>query len=277
MTRKTFLQLFALSLTGASMSFANVSTPKAPALFVGHGSPMNAIESNRFSQALNALGKSLTPPTGVLVISAHWQEQKPTISLHESPEVMYDFGGFPKELYEVKYPAPNAPKIETALEELGFELESEDRPLDHGAWSVLVHLFPKSNIPIMQLAISYEQSFQEHFELGKKLAKLREAGIMILGSGNVTHNLRAPRVEGASVLPWAASFDTFVKNSIEREDYKALIKFNHPDRVMAHPSSEHYIPLLYTVGAKMAGDEVKFFNEYFDFGHLSMRSVLFSK
>jgi len=188
MTRKTFLQLLVLLLSGANMQlFANEKQiEKAPAFFVGHGSPMNAIADNAFTKSLKNLGKRLDKPKAILMISAHWTPPYTGVTVHENSDLMYDFFGFPDELEEVRYKAPNGKELTSSLEALLGDVKVKNRALDHGAWSVLVHLFPDADIPVMQFGINKNLSLREHFKMAERIAVLREMGVMIIGSGNVT-------------------------------------------------------------------------------------------
>ena len=253
----------------------HVSQSKAPALFVGHGNPMNAIEENLFIASLNNLGKNLQKPKAVLVISAHWSAPYNAVSLHES-ELLYDMYGFPKELYMVTYPAKNADFLIPQLQNMISDLRVEKRALDHGVWSVLLHLFPDADVPVIQLCINSKFSMREHFEMGKALGVLREEGVMIVGSGNVTHNLREAVLgdKDASVDAWAKEFDGFVKDALVSHDFDALIDFEIRQRYahLAHPTKEHFIPLLYIAGASMNDEKNRFVYEGIEHGNLSMRS-----
>ena len=252
-----------------------VSQSKAPALFVGHGNPMNAIGDNLFVASLNNLGKNLQKPKAVLVISAHWNAPYNAVSLHER-ELLYDMYGFPQELYMVTYAAKNADFLIPQLQNMIADLRIEKRALDHGVWSVLIHLFPDADIPVIQLCINTKLSMREHFELGKALGTLRDEGVMIVGSGNVTHNL-AEAVLGdkdASVDAWAKEFDEFVKDALITRDFDALIDFEKRERYArrAHPTIEHFIPLLYIAGASASDETSRFVYEGIEHGNLSMRS-----
>ena len=254
---------------------SQVSQSKAPALFVGHGNPMNAIGDNLFVASLNNLGKNLQKPKAVLVISAHWSTPYNAVSLHER-ELLYDMYGFPQELYMVTYAAKNADFLIPQLQNIIADLRIEKRALDHGVWSVLIHLFPDADIPVIQLCINTKLSMREHFELGKRLATLRDEGVMILGSGNVTHNL-AEAVLGdkdAPVDAWAKEFDEFVKDALITRDFDALIDFEKRERYArrAHPTIEHFIPLLYIAGASADNETSRFVYEGIEHGNLSMRS-----
>lgn len=255
-------------------------TKRAPAFFIGHGSPINAIEENSFTKALKTLGTKIQRPKAILVISAHWSQSYNTVSLHDKDEdIMYDMFGFPDTLYEVTYPAPNAELLVPDIQELIEPLVIQERALDHGSWSVLRHLFPKADIPIMQLAINSRLTMQEHYEMGKKIRVLREHGIMLIGSGNITHNLQdISRQKYAPVFPWAKEFDNFVKDAIVQKNYNSLINFQTQQRYAqhAHPTYEHYIPLLYIAGSAYTDEKSKFMYEGFEHGSLSMRNWLLS-
>ncbi len=279
MTRKEFLKLLALTLGGLTMPLhADRSTKqRAPAFFAGHGSPMNAIETNAWTRSLHELGRSLDKPRAVLVVSAHWTPPYYGVSVHESPDLKYDFFGFPKALEEVQYPAENAAFLVPSMKRLFPGLKIKERGLDHGAWSVLVHLFPDAEVPVMQLGIHRDLSLREHFDAGRRLRAMREEGVMIIGSGNITHNLQEARMpREAPAVKWATVFDNFVKEAIEARDFEALIDFEErsPYARTAHPTLDHYIPLLYVAGASFDDDESCFVYEGMEHGSLSMRSWL---
>jgi 4,5-DOPA dioxygenase extradiol len=277
MTRKDFLKLFALTLGGLTMPLTANQTKRAPAFFVSHGSPMNTIEDNAFTKSLRLLSESIHKPKAILMISAHWTTQYNAINIHKSDKLMYDMYGFPDALYKVEYPAQNADFLISDLQKLLPNIQVKDRNLDHGVWSVLVHLFPDADIPVIQLSINSTLSMQEHFEIGRAIRVLREHGVMIIGSGNVTHNLREISMQkDAPVVSWAKEFDEFVKNAILKQDYSALINFENTHRYAryAHPTVEHYIPLLYVAGSSYTDDDSQFFYEGFEHGSLSMRNWL---
>lgn len=279
MSRKAFLRLLLLVLGGAVMpvNAKQITEKRAPAFFVGHGSPMNAIETNAFTQSLRTLRQTLTKPKAVLVVSAHWTPPYQGVSIHSDSRLMYDFFGFPQALSEVQYPAPNAAFLLPSMQKLFQPLRVEERPLDHGAWSVLVHLFPDADIPVMQLGIRRDLSLRQHFEVGKKLAALRDQGVMVIGSGNITHNLsKISMSQDAPAVNWATEFDLFVKKAIEERDFEALIDVENRQRYarVAHPTLEHYIPLLYIAGASLEEDKSSFVYEGMEHGSLSMRNWL---
>jgi 4,5-DOPA dioxygenase extradiol len=247
---------------------------KMPALFLGHGSPMNAIEDNPFVMTLKKLSFTFKKPKAILVISAHWTTPYCAVNLH-ADDLLYDMYGFPRDLYMLTYPAKNADFLIPSLQQLIANLKIEKRALDHGSWSLLTHLYADADIPVMQLSINTKFSMQEHFELGKKLSSLREEGVLVLGSGNVTHNLREINFinKNAFTSAWAKEFDDFVKDAIEKRDFNKLINFEKLQRYahLAHPTKEHYIPLLYVAAMAQEDEKSSFVYEGFEHANLSMR------
>ncbi len=260
------------------------STPdRMPALFVGHGSPMNAIEDNRWSRALRELSTLLPRPRSVVAVSAHWFVEGTRVTSHPLPPTIHDFGGFPRALHEVEYPARGDPdlarRVRALLGESRVALDDR-RGLDHGVWSVLTHLFPEADVPVVQLGLDERLAPREHYELARPLRSLRDEGVLLLGSGNVTHNLgHAMRrhAEGDDTTPdWAARFDEKVKRACLARDGAALAGLLETEEGrMAQPSSDHYLPILYVAAAADEADEVSFPIEGFDWGSLSMRSVVY--
>ncbi|WP_373072843.1 4,5-DOPA dioxygenase extradiol [Sulfurimonas sp.] len=248
---------------------------RAPAFFAGHGNPMNAIENNEFTRSLNSLGKSIEKPKAILAISAHWYVPYAAVSVHESDELMYDMFGFPDKLYEVEYKAENSDFLISKLQ-LEYEyVKVENRGLDHGVWSILVHLFPDADIPVTQISINSNLSLKEHYELGRRLSVLRDEGVMIIASGNVTHNLREVNwASGAKAESWAVDFDRYIADAIVNKDFESLIDVTSPYFNLAHPTIEHYIPLLYIAGAMNDEDESSFTYEGIELGTMSMRNWL---
>jgi 4,5-DOPA dioxygenase extradiol len=254
-----------------------------PVFFAGHGSPMNAIEDNRWSQAFRGLGPALPRPKAVLAVSAHWFVPGSFLTDNAQPETIHDFGGFPRELHEVRYPAPGAPDLARRISTLLAAHAARPRSdwgLDHGTWSVLVHLLPQADVPVVQLSIDTRLPAAKHIEIGKALAPLREEGVLVLGSGNVVHNLRdafGNMRSGRNETPaWAAEFDRNVTQALEQRDAQHLA--SALDGTLgrhAHPSPDHYFPLLYAFGASTADDELSFPIQGFDAGSISMRSVRF--
>lgn len=258
-------------------------TGPAPALFIGHGSPMNAIENNRFTQTLTEWGRALGRPKAILMVSAHWLTERDTrVSTTAKPSMIYDFGGFPQPLYEVQYPAPGAPEqAQRAVARLAPRSVGQDaaRGLDHGAWSVLKHLYPAADVPVFQLSIDITRDGPFHVAMGRALAALRAEGVMIVGSGNVVHNLRildrgAGETERAAT-PWAQGFDDAVKQAMDAQDLSALAawEFLSDGAATAVPFPDHYFPMLYAAGAAQAGERLRHVFEGFHEGTLSMRCV----
>jgi 4,5-DOPA dioxygenase extradiol len=255
-----------------------------PALFVGHGSPMNAVEDNRWSRGFRALADLFPRPKAILSISAHWYVEGTLVTSDETPETIHDFGGFPPALYQVSYPAPGSPALaERTRALLGDHpvRPSDQWGLDHGTWSVLVHLFPAADVPVVQLSIDHRLTPREHYELARPLASLRDEGVLVLGSGNVTHNLGfafEQRMRHDDSTPdWARRFDEEVKRACEKHDAGALAERlpASEDGLRSHPTLDHYLPLLYVAASAREHDPVRSPIEGFDWGSLSMRSVLF--
>lgn len=252
---------------------------KMPALFVGHGSPMNAIEENAFTQSLRELGKRLPAPKAICAVSAHWVTRGCQVLGADWPRTIHDFYGFPRPLYEVQYPAPGAPEEAKRLAMEQHLQVDHQWGLDHGAWSVLRHLYPEADVPVFQVSLDHARTFAEHVELGGQLRQLRERGVLILGSGNLVHNLHRINWEMTGVAyPWAEEFDDKVKKAIMERDMESLAA---PDRwgnsllAEAHPTLEHYAPILYCLGATTEADKAEFPYEGMEFGTISMRMVLF--
>jgi 4,5-DOPA dioxygenase extradiol len=249
-----------------------------PVFFLGHGDPMNALRDNAFTRSLAAAGAGLERrPTAILVVSAHWLTRGAFSSTVDRPETIHDFGGFPDELYQVEYPAPGSPDTARRAIELAPEVEESDEwGLDHGAWSMLRHMFPKADLPAFQLSIDFYKPLAFHLELGRKLAPLREEGVLIIGSGNIVHNLRRIRW-GGKAYPWAEEFDLWAKGRIEARDGESLVDIGRAGESaqLAVPTADHYIPLLYTLGAARADDKLEFIYEGLEHGSLSMRCLRF--
>lgn len=250
-----------------------------PALFIGHGSPMNGIEDNAFSQRWAAMGKEIPLPAAVLVISAHWLTNGTAITAMEHPQTIHDFGGFPRALFDVQYPAPGHPELarQTAqlIQKTNVHLD-HDWGLDHGTWSVVKNMYPDANIPVLQLSIDIRQKPQYHYDLAAELAALRAKGVLIVGSGNMVHNLRAMdwnNPDGG--FAWADEMNDTFKKLISANDHQALIHFQNlgPAAALSIPTPEHYLPLLYTLGVKDKSDSLSFFNDKTIMGSLSMTSV----
>ncbi|MBA4211851.1 MAG: 4,5-DOPA dioxygenase extradiol [Polaromonas sp.] len=266
------------------------ATGRMPVLFVGHGSPMNAIEDNHWRQRWQALGSELLaraqPPRLILCISAHWLTPGWQLTAMAQPRTIHDFGGFPQALFDQRYPAPGDPSAARFISQsvlqpgssLPLALDEGDWGLDHGAWSILKPMFPAADIPVIQLSMDYSRPATDHFAIGRLLAPLRERGVLIVGSGNVVHNLRTMRRDAADnqAYDWAIEFDHITAEHIAQKRLPSLCDFQQLGAVaqMAHPSWEHYLPLLYAAGAVCEDDEPSFFNEGFQGASISMRSVM---
>jgi 4,5-DOPA dioxygenase extradiol len=252
---------------------------KMPILFVGHGSPMNAIEENAFTKSLRELKNKLPRPEAIGVISAHWVTRGSQVMGAPWPRTIHDFYGFPKPLYEVEYPAPGAPETAKRLAMEQHLAVDHKWGLDHGAWSVLHHLYPEADVPVFQMSLDHARTFAEHVALGRELKKERERGVLILGSGNVVHNLHRINWDMPhDAYPWAEEFDARVKKAIDDRDVEALAtpeKWGEGLLGAAHPTLEHYVPLLYCMGAMEQGDSISYPHEGIEFGTISMRMVLF--
>ncbi len=251
---------------------------KMPVLFVGHGSPMNAIEKNEFSSTWEKLGRSLPRPAAILCVSAHWESESTAVTAAVAPRMIYDFYGFPPALYQVQYPAPGSPDLaEQIIQRVQSARVEKDYAwgLDHGSWSVLCRMFPQADIPVLQLSLQYSREGKVHYQLGKELAALREEGILILGSGNIVHNLRRMVWEDTA-FDWAIEFDSFVKEKISTGEHAPLIAYQQQGTSadLATNSAEHYLPLLYVLGASEPGEPVNYFAEHIWGGSISMRCVL---
>lgn len=250
---------------------------RMPVLFVGHGSPMNAIEDNEFSRAWSAIGKALPHPKAILCVSAHWESEGTQVTAMEKPRTIYDFYGFPPELYATRYPVPGSPELAQSVRELVKPVEvglDQEWGLDHGAWSVLERLFPDADVPVVQLSLDGKKSPQQHYDLGRLLKPLREEGILILASGNVVHNLRILNWEDTA-FDWAVEWDAKIKQWIVEHDHDSMIQYHKYGRVaaLAINSAEHYKPLLYALGAGDLDEPVCFFTEKVTLGSISMRSM----
>ena len=248
-----------------------------PALFIGHGSPMNAIEDNEFSRAWAEVARSLPKPRAVLCVSAHWETRGTRVTAMERPRTIYDFYGFPRPLFEKRYPAPGSPDVAQMAQGLvrGTTVELDlDWGLDHGAWAVLCRMFPEADVPVVQLSLDNRKEPAFHYELGKELSALRKKGVLIIGSGNIVHNLREIEWQDTA-YDWALEFDARLKALILSGDHKAIIDYSKLGRAaqLAVPTAEHYLPLLYVLGAQEESDGVAFFADKVTLGSMSMRSV----
>jgi len=257
---------------------------RMPVLFVGHGSPMNVVEDNRWSRGFAALREFVPKPRAIVAVSAHWFVDGTYLTGNASPETIHDFSGFPEALYEIEYPAPGDVGLARRVRELLGEERAElktDWGLDHGTWSVLRWMFPEAEIPVIQLSIDRRLDVPRHHELGRSLAELRDEGVLILGSGNAVHNLRDAfrRMEmGSTETPeWARRFDEAVGRIVTEHDTPSLLSLwpDTEDGRTAHPTPDHWLPLIYAQAATDERDRVRFPMEGFDWGSISMRSVVF--
>ena len=253
-------------------------TSSMPVLFVGHGSPMNAIGDNPFRQTWLQLGQSLPRPKAILCVSAHWETHSPQFCTANPPKTIHDFAGFPAILFQQQYPAPGAPQWAGRIEELlGAQAIglTPEWGLDHGAWSVLLSLFPQADVPVAQLSLARSFSPAEHFAYAQKLQSLRDEGVLLIGSGNTVHNLR--HLSPGQTPVWAQQFKDYVLDAIERDDPAALIDYRaNPAAAMAVPTAEHYLPLLYAMAWRRGEDRIDHFNQGFDLGSIAMHSLMLS-
>ncbi len=281
-------------LPGAAEAFRSLKkSPRMPVLFVGHGSPMNAIGDNAYRRSWQALGAEFgsryPQPQLILCVSAHWLTRGGWyLTGMDKPKTIHDFGGFPQALFDQQYPAPGAPVAAGDIAQLVRQpmsgaplgIDAGEWGFDHGTWSVLKPMFPKAQIPVVQLSMDYARSPREHFELGQQLKALRERGVLIVGSGNIVHNLRATRRDAApeQAYDWAIEFDQVVGDQLKNRQLAALADFRRLGAVagQAHPTHEHYLPLLYAAGAVEAAETPRFFNASFQSASISMRSVVWA-
>ena len=292
MDRKTFLRNLAIlplagvamrcsELNKAAQSFSNTS--KMPVLFLGHGSPMNAIEENEFVAGFRKVGKEIEKPQAILCISAHWETKGTYVTAMPQPRTIHDFGGFPKELFNVEYPAPGSPELALETKNLITKtevvLDDDKWGLDHGAWSVIKHMYPEADIPVIQMSLDYSKPPQYHYELAKELAGLRQKGVLIVGSGNMVHNLRKVAWnklnEADYAFDWARTANKKMTDYITDGNHHPLINYSSQGKEfkLAIPTPEHYLPLLYTLALQGDKDDVQLFNDKAVGGSLTMTSV----
>lgn len=252
---------------------------RMPVVFVGHGSPMNAIESNPFTEQWQKIVAEIPRPEAILSISAHWFTRGTRVSDAEQPRMVYDMYGFPAELYRVRYDAPGSPTLAAQVQKaLGNRVQADATwGLDHGTWSVLRWMFPAADIPVVQLSVDANASMRDYFEMGKRLAPLREQGILIFGSGNVVHHLARVAWDMRGGFPWADEFDAYIKTNILARHAENVIDYHRAgaSASLAFPTPDHFAPLLYALGASNAGDTVRVFNDQRVLGSLSMTGYLF--
>jgi 4,5-DOPA dioxygenase extradiol len=262
--------------------YISENTRRMPVLFVGHGSPMYAIEENEFVQTWRGMGDTLPLPKAIICISAHWETRGTQVTAMQQPKTIHDFGGFPRELYDINYPAPGNPELakETInLIKSSSVLPDEKWGLDHGTWSVIRRIYPKADIPVIQLSLDYNKSPKQHYELAKELESLRDKGVLIIGSGNIVHNLREVAWDKPDDqeygYDWTIEANETVKKLISDNKHNELINYKSLGKAvdMAVPSADHYLPLLYALALKKEDEEVSFFNDKAVMGSLTMTSV----
>jgi len=258
------------------------NTGRMPVLFVGHGSPMYVIEENEFTETWKKLGETIPKPKSIICISAHWETRGTHVTAMQTPQTIHDFGGFPSELYEIQYPAPGNPELaKEAIKAItGTQVQADEKwGLDHGTWSFIRRMYPKAEIPVIQMSLDYNKSPKEHYELAKELASFRDKGVLIIGSGNIVHNLRKvawdkPDYEEYG-FDWALEANEILKKLIVADDHKKLINYDLLGREvqMAVPTPDHYLPLLYALALKNGNEELSFFNDKAVMGSLTMTSL----
>jgi len=272
------------SLCSLSHAAAGAPVQRMPVIFIGHGSPMNALADNAFTRRLSAWGRELPRPSAILSVSAHWLSRGATgVGMQERPKTIHDFGGFPQALFDIEYPAPGHPAL--ARDTIGAVRQAavvgtQQWGLDHGTWTVLKHLYPKADVPVFQLSIDYDKPAAFHYAIGRDLAALRDRGVLVMGSGNVVHNLRATdrgTPDGLTASrPWAQSFDDAVKAALAGRDDQALVAYEKLEgAATAVAMPDHYFPFLYALGAAGSGERPKTVYEGFQSGTLSMRCLQF--
>lgn len=272
-------------MTLSSITSLGDSLPKTgkkmPVLFIGHGSPMNGIESNEFTHTWKLLAKQIPTPSAVLCISAHWLTKGTHVTAMDQPKTIHDFGGFPQELFDVQYPAPGNPLLAEETKKIITSTNvglDHDWGLDHGTWSVVKQMYPEATIPVLQLSIDYHQPGQYHYDLAKQLSTLREKGVLIIGSGNMVHNLRMvdfDHINDNFGFDWAIEMNQLFKQKIISGDHHALIDWQNLGiaGALAIPTPDHYYPLLYSLALQDKKDDIEFFNDKAVGGSLTMTGV----
>lgn len=264
-------------LANAADGFA--TTPPLPVLFLGHGSPMNAIEENPFTQGWQTVGKDLPRPNAILCISAHWETRGTYVTGMDKPRTIHDFGGFPQALFDVRYPAPGSPELAALTQEVMTSAHvgvDHAWGLDHGAWSVIIHLFPKADVPVVQLSLDRNLSPAQHYALAKELASLRRKGVLVIGSGNMVHNLGAIDWHNPDAgYDWAQEASARMNDMVRHGDHAGLVNYAAQGKAfeLSIPTPEHYLPLLYTLGLREAEESVSFFNDRLVMGSIAMTSL----
>ncbi|RSK41617.1 4,5-DOPA-extradiol-dioxygenase [Mangrovimonas spongiae] len=257
------------------------NTGQMPVLFLGHGSPMNAIEENEFVAGFRRIGKEIPKPNAILCVSAHWETRGTFVTAMQNPKTIHDFGGFPQALFDVQYPAPGSPELAKQTKNLITQTEvglDDKWGLDHGAWSVIKHLYPNANIPVVQMSIDYTKPARYHYELAKQINSLRQKGVLIIGSGNMVHNLRRVawnKLNEEFAFDWATEANETMKSHILSGDFQPLIDFKSQGKAfdLAIPTPEHYLPLLYSLALKEDNEKITLFNDKPVAGSLTMTSL----
>lgn len=292
MKRSEFLKLLAFApVSAAAMNLKDLnritqtlgSSEKMPALFLGHGSPMNAIEENEFVRGFRNIAKTIPLPRAILCVSAHWETNGTFVTAMANPKTIHDFGGFPKALYEVQYPAPGSPRVATEIKQqiqkTDVLLDNDQWGLDHGAWSVIKHLYPNADIPVLQLSLDRQSPAQYHYDLAKELYALRKKGVLIIGSGNMVHNLGMVAWDRMNevgfAFDWAQQASQAMRQCIITKDHSRLISYQSQGKAfqLAVPTPEHFLPLLYALALQDEKDEISLFNDKALAGSLTMTSV----
>lgn len=292
MNRKHFIQALALTgMTAGALKWRELTratenmdnTDKMPVLFLGHGSPMNAIEENEFVRGFRDIGRQLPTPKGIVCVSAHWETKGTFVTAMEHPKTIHDFGGFPQALFDVQYPAPGSPELATETQKMVTSTQvglDHQWGLDHGCWSVVKHLYPKADIPVIQLSLDYTKPADYHYALAKELASLRRKGILIVGSGNMVHNLRMVAWDKLNTdsygYDWAIEASERMKSLIRNKDHQPLIEYQQQGKAfqLAIPTPDHYLPLLYALALQEKDEDVTLYNDKPVGGSLTMTSVV---
>lgn len=276
-------QISGMSTLSALSKLGDALSPSArmPVMFIGHGNPMNAIEENAYHKSWQALGKSLPRPQAILSVSAHWITKGTKVTGMSHPKTIHDFGGFPKKLFDQQYPAPGSPAFAALAKELVTysHIQTDDSwGLDHGTWSVLLPMYPAADIPVFQLSLDYDQPPTYHYEIGKQLNKLRDKGVLIIGSGNLVHNLgMVDWGNTGKTFDWALEFDSKFTQWMDKGDHASVLNYQKllgSTATMAHPSYDHLLPLFYILGLQQKNEKISYFNDRIDMGSISMRSML---
>lgn len=286
MERRNFVKLSALAMLSTPESTLKqlLNSPDTgqtlPVMFVGHGSPMNAIEKNAFSESWAFIGSKLIRPKAIVCVSAHWETDGTKVMANKMPETIHDFGGFPQALFDAQYPAPGNPELAAEIAQLLHDYQAKTDlswGLDHGTWSILKPMFPKADIPVIQLSLDYRKSPRQHYELAKILGSLRKKGVLLVGSGNIVHNLGMLDWKNPNkAFDWATEFNTYVKDAIIKGDHQKLWEYQQLGKAaqLSVPSTEHYLPMLYILALLGKDEQVNFFNDTGSMGSLYMTSFI---